>query len=338
MFKWLNKHLIPNKKNHYRPDLLEKQNLRFVTGVLISIELLILVALNVNFIANNSYLAAVLPSVLTELTNEERTDAKLNTLTSNELLDKAATLKAEDMAKNGYFAHTSPDGKKPWYWLNEAGYAYEYAGENLAVDFSDSQNVTKAWMNSPTHRANIEKEVYTEIGTGIATGMYKGEETVFVAQFYASPAKEKPEPVVVSVVAPTLPDEKEETVTVDIAPLFVPDTATASIETDSAVLGTTTNITEENKQSQEGIRGFFNKIITSPATSGNTILIIVGSIIAIVLVLTIIIEIKTQHFDLITNALIVVFLIIGLYLLNVYLSDKTEITDTSFVEFKTETQ
>lgn len=97
-------------------------------------------------------------------------------------------MKAQDMATKGYFAHTSPEGKKtPWYWLKQVGYQYQYAGENLAINFTDSKDVTNAWMNSPTHKANIVKDKYTEVGTGIATGLYEGRETVFVAQVYANP-------------------------------------------------------------------------------------------------------------------------------------------------------
>jgi hypothetical protein len=108
------------------------------------------------------------------------------------LLNQAAQEKADDMAQNGYFAHTSPDGKTPWYWLDQVGYNYSYAGENLAVNFTDSQDVTAAWMNSPEHRANILKANYTEVGTGVAEGMYDGNETIFVAQDFGTPVVTAP--------------------------------------------------------------------------------------------------------------------------------------------------
>ena len=37
----------------------------------------------------------------------------------------------------------------------QAGYNFSFAGENLAVYFSDSNDVNTAWMNSPEHRANL---------------------------------------------------------------------------------------------------------------------------------------------------------------------------------------
>jgi hypothetical protein len=98
-------------------------------------------------------------------------------------------MKANDMAEKGYFAHTSPEGKTPWYWFKQAGYDYSYAGENLAVNFFESKDVAEAWMNSPTHRANIVKKDYTEIGIAVATGMYEGRQSVFVAQLFGTPMK-----------------------------------------------------------------------------------------------------------------------------------------------------
>jgi uncharacterized protein YkwD len=142
-------------------------------------------------VKNRSQLAAVLPTILASLTNTERKNQKLQPLTTNETLNRAATLKAQDMATKGYFAHTSPDGITPWYWLDQVGYKYKYAGENLAIDFINSEDVTTAWMNSPTHRANIIKDKYTEVGTGTATGMYQGHQTIFVVQVYARPITEK---------------------------------------------------------------------------------------------------------------------------------------------------
>ncbi len=134
----------------------------------------------------NSEPGAILVSTLGDLTNIERGNENLPPLKVNPLLNAAAELKAKDMAANGYFAHTSPEGKTPWYWLDLAGYKYDYAGENLAINFTDTDQVTDAWMKSPTHRANIVKRQYTEMGSGIATGTYLGKEAVFVVQVYGN--------------------------------------------------------------------------------------------------------------------------------------------------------
>lgn len=106
---------------------------------------------------------------------------------SNDLLSAAAQLKANDMAAKGYFAHVSPDGKTPWYWIDKVGYSYDYAGENLAVNFIDSADVSNAWMASPTHRANILNPVFKEVGTATAVGTYKGRNAIFVVQLFGTP-------------------------------------------------------------------------------------------------------------------------------------------------------
>lgn len=134
-------------------------------------------------------LSAIYASVLVNLTNKERAINKVGELKLNELLVKAAQMKADDMASKGYFAHNSPDGKTPWYWFEQAGYIYRYAGENLAVNFRDSEEVQRAWVNSRGHFLNIINPKYTEIGIATSTGTYKGREAIFVVQMFGTPAK-----------------------------------------------------------------------------------------------------------------------------------------------------
>lgn len=132
-------------------------------------------------------LAAILPKVLVLATNRERQSMDLSELTESELLTAAAQLKADDMAARSFFSHVNPDGKQPWYYLDEVGYKYNAAGENLAVNFVQSKEVHKAWMNSPTHKANIIQPKFSEIGIATAKGIYKGQEVEFVVQFFAKP-------------------------------------------------------------------------------------------------------------------------------------------------------
>lgn len=151
-------------------------------------------------------LAAVVTSTLVSLTNDNRENEDLSTLAVNPLLVAAAQAKADDMAAKGYFAHVSPDGTQPWFWIEQAGYSYAHAGENLAVNFSDSENVEEAWMDSPAHRANILDGRFTEIGIATAVGEYKGKKTTFVVQMFGTPAK-----AVAASVAPAaiIPEEPE---------------------------------------------------------------------------------------------------------------------------------
>jgi hypothetical protein len=184
--KWLKKCFVPHEHNNYSSHFLRHQSISFFLFLIIVIEAGFFIQVFYVF-DKTKFLAAVLPGVLTAITNEERMENNLVPLKENELLAKAAQLKAEDMALHGYFAHTSPNGTTPWYWFDRVGYKYIYAGENLAVNFFESVDVSTAWMNSPSHRANIIKPNYTEIGIGVANGTYQGRPTVFVAQLFGTP-------------------------------------------------------------------------------------------------------------------------------------------------------
>jgi len=155
--------------------------------LLANIFLLIVIIFSAQPDLRNQIFTRIIPSELTELTNSSRKQANLEELKENPLLTIAAQLKANDMAKNGYFAHTSPDHKTPWFWLKLAGYNYLYAGENLAVKFTKSESVSNAWMNSQTHRNNILGKQFTEIGIATAEGTYKGKKVTFVVQMFGTP-------------------------------------------------------------------------------------------------------------------------------------------------------
>ena len=150
--------------------------------------------------------AAVVSAILVDLANGDRAESALGTLTVNPVLVAAAQAKANDMAIYGYFSHISPQGIDPWHWFEQAGYKFTYAGENLAVDFSDSADVNTAWMNSPTHRENLLNPKYTEIGIATAQGMYQGRLTTFVVQEFETPAVGK-SPVAVTQQVPANPSE-----------------------------------------------------------------------------------------------------------------------------------
>lgn len=187
-FGWIKKLFVPHHSNAYRPHILRRRSLMF----LLALALLAEGTLVANLLARQSghdFLAAVIQNEIISLTNAQRAQNSVGVLAENKRLDFAAQAKADDMAAKGYFAHNGPDGKQPWAWIDGAGYDYQYAGENLAVRFVDSKDVLAGWMASPTHRANIVKPAYTDIGVGIAQGMYKGQPATFVVQYFGKPAK-----------------------------------------------------------------------------------------------------------------------------------------------------
>jgi len=199
--RFLHKYFIPHEGNDYSPHSLQKAA---VVGMMLMVMISFAVA-NLQallWITSDWMVSTILPAVIVADTNKEREEASLTPLSRNDLLDVAAQMKADDMASKGYFAHYSPGGVSPWHWFNEASYKYVNAGENLAVHFTDSDKVVKAWMNSPTHRENIMNGSYREIGIGTATGMYQGYDTVFVVQLFGSQAAKTETVEVVSIAEP----------------------------------------------------------------------------------------------------------------------------------------
>lgn len=127
---------------------------------------------------------------LAAYTNTERTARGLGALAVNGVLNQAAQAKANDMAANNYWSHNSPSGATPWTFIQNAGYSYLSAGENLAYGFSTSAETIVGWMNSPSHRDNILNAGFKEVGFGIANAenyQSNGPQTIVVAM-YASPA------------------------------------------------------------------------------------------------------------------------------------------------------
>ena len=131
--------------------------------------------------------AEVISSDILQLLNQQRTKQNIASLNRNPTLEKAAFLKAQDMLDNDYFAHKSPAGITGWYWIQKAGYAYETAGENLAIGFLNSEEVHQGWNNSPMHKDNLLNTRFQDVGIAVLTGDFQGNKTTVVVQFFAKP-------------------------------------------------------------------------------------------------------------------------------------------------------
>lgn len=129
----------------------------------------------------------ITPESIFYYSNLERSKKRLKTFSISGVLEKAAQKKAEDMAQKQYFSHIGLDNKEPWKWIQEENYAYAMAGENLAVSFNHPENVIAAWMNSSSHRDNILNSDFSEMGIGIAEGIYKNKKSIYIVQFFAKP-------------------------------------------------------------------------------------------------------------------------------------------------------
>lgn len=188
----IKKYLIPHHSNNYHPHVVRPPWLIALT--LIALSALVLATYHATELKNDDLGAAVIAQLVVDGTNETRSTHDAKPLAVHPLLEKAAQAKADDMVARGYFAHYAPDGTSPWSFIHASGYQFINAGENLAVNFSTSDAVVHAWLNSPTHRSNLLNTTYTEIGIGIAEGEYKGKKATFVVQMLGTPiARPQPE-------------------------------------------------------------------------------------------------------------------------------------------------
>lgn len=96
---------------------------------------------------------------LLALTNQDRQENGLQSLTMSQELDVSAESKCQDMLTKGYWAHDPPGPTTTWDTFPKN---YWQVGENLSRYYSVEQ-AEIAWMNSPTHRANI-LGFYKEVG------------------------------------------------------------------------------------------------------------------------------------------------------------------------------
>ena len=176
---------LPHESNNHKPRLLHPHAFLFY--------IVFLLFFGTGLRLANKYIPNILGVAtnisvtdLLSLTNQKRTEAGLPALSLNNQLSQAAALKATDMFKDNYWAHFGPNGRSPWDFIIGSGYQYTFAGENLAKDFSDSQGVVSTWMSSPTHKANILKPEYKDIGFAVVNGSLNGQETTLVVQIFGS--------------------------------------------------------------------------------------------------------------------------------------------------------
>jgi uncharacterized protein YkwD len=177
--------VIPHHTNNYRPLALNRGPLAVISALLITAKLVALGALALTPLP--AELSTITSARIVQLTNIEREQAGLNELVVNDVLARAAQQKADDMLAEDYFAHISPAGVTPWFWMSKEGYEYRVAGENLAIDFIQAEDVVGAWMASPTHKDNIVHTDYVEIGVAAATGEFQGGTSIVVVQMFGLP-------------------------------------------------------------------------------------------------------------------------------------------------------
>ncbi|HSX25017.1 MAG TPA: CAP domain-containing protein, partial [Candidatus Andersenbacteria bacterium] len=176
---------IPHPANNHHPLALRHKPLTAVSALLIIAKIVAISVLTLT--PAEATLSTITTNRIIQLTNDEREKVGLAPLAINSQLTRAAELKANDMFKNQYFAHISPTGVTPWYWMQQTGYSYEIAGENLAIDFTQAEDIVSAWLASPKHKENMLRPEYTQTGVAVVSGQFKGSTSIIVVHMFGEP-------------------------------------------------------------------------------------------------------------------------------------------------------
>jgi hypothetical protein len=183
--------VIPSRKNKFHPHLLRPLGLGLFLLIFLAIPPLYNVV-SAGQMQVLGYATSISVTSLFNLTNQQRENNGLPALTLNGQLNSAAQAKANHMFTHDYWAHVAPDGTTPWVFINNAGYSYTTAGENLAKNFNTSNGVINGWMGSATHKANILSSGYKDVGFAAVNGVLLGEETTLVVAMYGAKATSAP--------------------------------------------------------------------------------------------------------------------------------------------------
>ena len=189
------------KHRHYRPKGVKRRSFERVYWPYLPVIGILILALAFSGLASASrvviggrvmaYATSMSVSGLLNETNAERIANGQSSLAASGQLIAAAQNKANDMATRDYWSHNTPEGNPPWIFVDAQGYEYFKVGENLATGYSTEAATVDAWMASPSHRANMLDNAYSEVGFGYAniadyTAVGGGPMTIIVA-FYGKP-------------------------------------------------------------------------------------------------------------------------------------------------------
>ncbi|WEG16675.1 stalk domain-containing protein [Alkalihalophilus pseudofirmus] len=116
------------------------------------------------------------------LTNEERQKHNRSPLALDVELSNVARIKSKDMHDVGYFAHNSPTYGTPFEMMDRFNISYRTAGENIAAGYTDAEQVTNGWINSPGHHRNMINDRFHRIGIGYHSGT-KGYSRYYTQMF-----------------------------------------------------------------------------------------------------------------------------------------------------------
>jgi uncharacterized protein YkwD len=120
------------------------------------------------------------------LHNSARIERNLKPFCVHPALEKAARAHSRDMIERDYFSHDTKDRDEgACARIRRYGYSWRACGENIG-NYSAPEAMFDAWMNSSGHRANILSDRFREVGIGVYSGDYGGQQkTMYTVDFGA---------------------------------------------------------------------------------------------------------------------------------------------------------
>lgn len=110
-------------------------------------------------IGYNTYYTQLALETFNEL-NDIRQDNGLAPLQWDDSLKAASMIRAKECSIK--WSHTRPNGQS--YWTADSKHIY---GENLAYGYETADEALEAWMQSPTHKANILDNEFTTMAISV---------------------------------------------------------------------------------------------------------------------------------------------------------------------------
>lgn len=134
---------------------------------------------------DSSIMQSSYETLLFELTNSERKAKGLKTLVLSSQATESARLHSKDMSENDFFSHDNLKGESPFDRMKNIGIKYRYAGENIAMGYTNPYFAHEALMNSIGHRKNILSPNYTHLGIGVDFALWDyGAIPYYTENFY----------------------------------------------------------------------------------------------------------------------------------------------------------
>lgn len=159
----------------HRPSLAAHRRLALVVSLCVTATSAIALAIPAPTAAwsENAYSGAS-ESELVALTNQSRAAAGRASLKVSSTLTSIARWRSKDMIKRDYFSHSIPGVGNVFDVLDDEGYCYRLAGENIGwnneADDVATARIHALFMDSSSHRSNILGKSWDVIGIGAYQG------------------------------------------------------------------------------------------------------------------------------------------------------------------------